>query len=557
MAKRRTALTREQARELGRKGGQARAAKYRAAKAAPAPFGGTILEMMDLARLTGPTWEAWRTFWRAVYALPMSAADLERFTRHTGRQTPPAAPVREAWLIVGRRGGKSRSAALAALYQGLRRDYSTLLAPGERGVVPVLAADRAQSRATLGYLKGLLQLPAFAPYCARILKDRVDLTTGVEIRVHTASFRTTRGYTLVGVICEEVAYWLSDDTGSNPDSEILGALRPGMATVPGALLLGLSSPYATKGELYKAHTRYTGTDDPAGLAWNADTATMNPAVDPAVIADAFADDPVAAASEYGQGGTVQFRRDVESLFDPEAVRAVTVPGRRELPPVAGVRYVAFVDPSGGSQDAFTLAIAHAEQGRTVLDVVRERRPPFSPEAVVQEYATLLTQYRCTKVTGDRYGGEWPRERFRLAGILYSCSTRTRSDLYRELLPAVNAARVELLDMPRLAAQLVGLERHVARSGADTVDHAPGGHDDVANAAAGALVLAGARARPTLTVWIPGVNVTLTDPVEGEALPPPAAPDDDDAGLVLGGAEAPSPAPGESAPPARRPGPVLW
>jgi len=487
-----TIRSRRQARDLGRRGGLAKAAKLRAATALPAPFAGSMLDMMDAAGLTGLTWEPWRTFWRAVYALPMSEADLERFTRHTGRQAPPRAPVREAWLIVGRRGGKSRSAALAALYQGIRQDYTKILAPGERAVVPVIAADRHQARATLGYLKGLLHLPAFERYRARILRDHVELTTGAEIRVTTASHRTTRGYTLIGVVAEEVAFWLNDETGANPDSEVLGALRPGMATVPGALLLGLSSPYAAKGELYKAHTRYTGTDDPTGIAWNSDTLSMNPLVDQAVIAQAFADDPIAAASEYGQGGSVSFRRDVETLFDPEAVRAVTVRDRRELPPAENLRYVGFVDPSGGSSDAFTLAIAHREGERAVLDVVRETRPPFSPESVVAEYAALLQKYRIFHVSGDRYAGEWPRERFALHGIRYVPSELTRSDLYRELLPAVNACRVELLDLPRLAAQLVGLERHVARSGKDTIDHAPGGHDDVANGVAGALVRSAIR-----------------------------------------------------------------
>lgn len=459
----------------------------REAKGAPAPFVGSMLDMMNAAGLVGPAWDAWRTFWRAVFGLPMSQADRLRFTRHTGRQAPPAAPVREAWLIVGRRGGKSRSAALAALYLAIRRDWTRILAPGERAVCPVIAADRHQARATLSYLKGLLALPAFARYRARTLKDHVELTTGAEIRVSTASYRTTRGYTLIGVVAEEVAFWLNDETGANPDSEVLGALRPGMATVPGALLLGLSSPYAAKGELYRAHTKYTGTEDPSGLAWNADTLSMNPLVDQAFIAQAFADDPIAAASEYGQDGSVSFRRDVETLFDPEAVRAVTMRDRRELPPAESLRYYAFVDPSGGSSDSFTLAIAHREGERAVLDVVREIRPPFSPESVVADYADLLRSYQIVMVTGDRYAGEWPRERFALHDIRYVPSERTRSDLYRELLPLVNGGRVELLDLPRLAAQLVGLERHVARSGKDTIDHAPGGHDDVANAVAGALV----------------------------------------------------------------------
>jgi hypothetical protein len=57
--------------------------------------------------------------------------------------------------------------------------------------------------------------------------------------------------------------------------------------------------------------------------------------------------------------------------------AAVVPGRYELPPVSGVSYVAFCDPSGGSSDSFTLSIAHGDKnGRGILDVIRERRPPF-------------------------------------------------------------------------------------------------------------------------------------------------------------------------------------
>jgi hypothetical protein len=263
-----------------------------------------------------------------------------------------------------------------------------------------------------------------------------------------------------------------------------------MATVPGALLLGLSTPYAQKGELYRAVEQYFGQDDAHVLVWNADTRSMNPNVPDHVLTRAFQEDPVSAASEYGQGGHVVFRRDVEGFLDREAVRAVTIPDRRELAPVDGFHYVAFVDPSGGSGDSMTLAVAHREEKCAKLDLVREVRPPFSPDEVVKEFAEALAPYGIGYVTGDRYAGEWPRERFRVHGIGYEPSVRTKSDLYRELLPAVNAARVELLDLPRLGTQLAGLERKVSRGGRDSINHPPGGHDDVANAAAGALVIAG-------------------------------------------------------------------
>jgi hypothetical protein len=156
----------------------------------------------------------------------------------------------------------------------------------------------------------------------------------------------------------------------------------------------------------------------------------------------------------------------------------------------GTSYAAFVDPSGGSSDSMTVAIAHRDRGgRAVLDAVRERRPPFSPDEVVVEFSGLLKAYGIRKVTGDRYGGEWPGERFRAYGIEYVPSEKSKSDVYRDLLPLLNSRKTELLDLPRLATQLVGLERRTARSGKDSIDHAPGGHDDVANAVSGALLLA--------------------------------------------------------------------
>jgi hypothetical protein len=83
----------------------------------------------------------------------------------------------------------------------------------------------------------------------------------------------------------------------------------------------------------------------------------------------------------------------------------TLRGRYELPPVADVKYTAFVDPSGGAQDSMTLAVAFGEKGRAVLACVREARPPFSPEAVVADFVKMLEAYRVTKVSGDRWGGE--------------------------------------------------------------------------------------------------------------------------------------------------------
>src|SRR5205823_12766735 len=122
----------------------------------------------------------------------------------------------------------------------------------------------------------------------------------------------------------------------------------------------------------------------------------------------------------------------------EAVEAVIEPGQLELPPMQGVTYCAFVDPSGGSQDSFTLAIAHKDGAVAVLDLVREVRPPFSPESVVGEFAGVLKAFGLSRVTGDRYAGSWPAERFAVHGITYVASELTKRQLYLEALPLINA-----------------------------------------------------------------------------------------------------------------------
>ena len=211
---------------------------------------------------------------------------------------------------------------------------------------------------------------------------------------------------------------------------------------------------------------------------------MNPSVPQSVIDRAMELDPIAAQAEY----FAQFRSDVGSFLDSDLIERSIEPGRRERAPLASVPYVAFADPSGGSHDSFTLAIGHREHERMVLDLCRGVKPPFSPEQVVMEFAALLKSYRCSSVVGDRYSGAWVIESFSKAGIFYRHSELTKSELYLEGAPLFAQGCVDLLDAPPLAIQLMQLERKTSRSGRDSVDHAPGGHDDYANAACGCLAL---------------------------------------------------------------------
>ena len=342
-------------------------------------------------------------------------------------------------------GGKSRAAGVLAAYLAACCDWRHLLAPGERGILPILAATQMQAGQAFRFVAGVFEeSPSLAPMVENATSDTVSLVNGIDIRVQAASFRSIRGVTAVAAICDEIAFWLNEGDGSrNGDKEIIAALRPALAT-SGGPLIAISSPYAKRGELYGAFRKHYGPDgDPAVLIAHAESRTMNPSLSQGVIDRAYEDDPESAQAEYG----AQFRSATSSNSlvarnDPRRMRRNSRSDCAAMP-LPGLTYRAFVDPSGGSSDSMTLAVAHREGGNVVLDCVLEKRAPFHPDQTVGEFTGTLKHYRCAVVTGDRYGGEWPRERFAAYGVRYDPAEMVRSELYLGAVAALEARQARV------------------------------------------------------------------------------------------------------------------
>ena len=147
-----------------------------------------------------------------------------------------------------------------------------------------------------------------------------------------------------------------------------------------------------------------------------------------------------------------------------------------------------MDPSGGKADAFTVAIGHKAEDKSIIDLVRGWDPPFNPKVVTGEIAEVLKAYGVLNVTGDRFAAEWPVAEFREHGIAYEQCELNKSELYLAFVPVTNSRGVELPDDKRLFTELRRLERKRGRAGKDTVDHPPRLHDDLANAVAGVSYL---------------------------------------------------------------------
>ena len=128
----------------------------------------------------------------------------------------------------------------------------------------------------------------------------------------------------------------------------------------------------------------------------------------------------------------------------------------------------------------------ADRSVTVLAALMSQTgsPPFNPRDAVRKFVAELKAWGISHVTGDAYAGQTFRQDFEAAGISYSVSSRTKSEIYDAFEPKLNAGEVELLDDGKLQEQLLTL---VIRGG--KIDHQPGDHDDYANAVAGAVVLA--------------------------------------------------------------------
>lgn len=430
------------------------------------------------------TWSSWEVYLKALFGLLIwDPKDKKLLKDCTGLKESKAS--RESFVICGRRSGKSFISSIIAVYMATFKDWSKFLSPGERGYIFIIANDKSQAKIIKNYVSGIFQSSgSFRKLVSKDLTWEVELRNQVTIGVKTASFRTIRGYTLLCAILEEIAFWRSEES-ANPDKEILAAVRPSLATIPDSLLIGISTPYSRAGVLFEMFKRHYGK---AGgpLIWRAATKKMNPTIDREIIKNALKEDPSAASAEW----EAEFRADIEAFMPPEFIEAVIIPGRYELPRIEDAEYFAFCDPSGGRQDSMTLGIAHKDRDKkVVLDVLREQKPPFQPKVVVKEFSETLKAYGIDEVESDRYAAEWVSEAFREHEIELKNSELTASEIYLNFLPLVANATIELLDNKRLKAQLAGLERRTRFGGKDLITHYPGGHDDVANSAAGACVMA--------------------------------------------------------------------
>jgi hypothetical protein len=448
----------------------------------------TIIDGFDDEALFAPSfrgdsWNGWRSVLKAAMALPMTADEIAFFKSVAGGRDPPTKQVRELWVIAGRRCGKDSIASALACHAAALFDQGDKLRGGERPLVALLACSRDQSGVCLGYIKSYFtDIPMLSSLVTRETATGFELSNAVEVAVATNSFRTAgRGRAVLCAILDEVAFYRSD-TSTTPDTETYKAILPSLATLPGSMLIGISSPHRKSGLLYQKHRDFFGKNSDSTLVIQAPTATLNPLIDPAIIAQAYEDDPQAASAEWGG----LFRSDLTGYVDAATVEASIDRGIVARPWRPGIVYRSGTDPSGGSHDSYCSAVAHMEGNVAVLDAVLEVKSPASPAESTRRVCELLRSCKLTQTTGDHFAAGWVTGEFAKNGCRYVHAKQNRSEVYLSVLPLFNSQRVRLLDNRRLATQFCNLERRTSTMGRDIIDHGVGGMDDLCNATSLAL-----------------------------------------------------------------------
>ena len=386
---------------------------------------------------------------------------------------------REAALVVGRRGGKSRISAGIALYESVFGGYEKYLAPGELGVIPVISSSMRQTSVVKNYVSSMLKnSPVLSPYVSNDTADGVELTNGLSLACLPCSSKGIRGFAFPCAVLDELGFWRYEGYVDS-DRDVMDAVRPAQMQFANPKLIMISSPWIRRGVLWDTYRRPRRNC----VVLQAPTWQWNPNITRADLNDEFEADPAAAAREYG----AQFSTAITAKFAPADIERAMAGNYESIPPQSGIQYMAAIDP-GGRVDSFTLAIGHIQDGAVIVDLAVEWPAPVDTEQVLHQLAGHLRTYRVKQLFSDPYGSDFLKTLLRQHGIniiqiAFTALLKSRS--YSTLGYLLRNGAIALPAHQELQRQLQNIEERKQPGGGVTIG-APnmiGEHDDLADALA--------------------------------------------------------------------------
>lgn len=406
----------------------------------------------------------------------------------------------EAWCIMGRRAGKTdRLASTIVAYEALFGGHEQYLSRGQKGHIFQIAQDLRNAQMALHFIFATLES---SPVGLELIedtpvKDEIRLKNNIIIKCIPCTVKAARGFAVPVAVLDEVGFWSFEADSANQDEEVYRAVRKAQLQFPNKLTVGISSPYAKQGLLWKNYEAGTnGKHAPNHrkrefanvLVVHAPTAaTGNPLVVRQSLEEERDRDPQAFEREC----LALFQDSLSGFLDPKRVREAVQPNVTEISPdLSQFTYVAAIDPAF-KHDAFAFTIFHLdEDGMVVQDVVKRWKPvhgeTLNPDKIFSEITPYLTNYGIVNIFSDQYHLESlqqlaMRRGFIIEGVPFKANNKAM--IYGSLQQLLNQHRIKLLDHTETLRELRQLERKLTGGGTVQIAAPQGAHDDLATVVA--------------------------------------------------------------------------
>lgn len=437
-----------------------------------------------------PSTPAWRATVRAIYGSPLTDEETALLGRLSGGAGAPEGGSTDFLGVVGRRGGKSSTIARVAVFEALYGGHAVALEPGQVGTFAVVCPKREQAAELLRYVAGLAGLPSVRPFVdGKPTTDSVLFKTAVAVSVMTADSTTSRGFTYVGLVADELGFWPDGDAAQS-DQQILDAMLPGMLPIAGApprRFLAITSANLEEGVAWETYRTCFGKRDASSFVVSGTTLDFNPDADRAELAKQQKKRPAAYLREYESvwGGVVE-----SGFFPPEAVAACTTKaGTFKVAELAQSRLFAAIDAAFIS-DRFALALARLTD-TGIVEIVgvwvwgAPKGQNLSAKTTAESIATMLIPLGVRTVAADQHAFAPLEERFREAGLYleqHAWTAQNKPDTYRSFRSDLIDGRVSLPDDAELRKELGAIRAKARKTGGESIE-ARRGHDDRVSAVA--------------------------------------------------------------------------
>lgn len=402
---------------------------------------------------------------------------------------------KEAWIIAGRRAGKSDAiAATAVAYEACFGGHEQHLRRGQKGYIYQIAQDMRMAMYALHFIYAAIE----GSRAAREMLDgppianEIRLKNNIVVKVLPPTLKSVRGFACPVAVLDEVGVWYQESDSANPDYEIYNAVTKAQIQFPNKLLIGISSPYNKQGLLYRNYEGGTmGKNLPADrkmtmrntVVIHAPTAAVG---NPRVTRESLEDDRDLDAKAYERECLAIFQDSLSGFLSSTLINNSVEKGVEELEYNPTYTYVAAIDPAF-RHDAFAFTIFHIdEEGNVVQDVIRRYKPEHgnvnNPDAIFSDIGPICQSYNIANVYSDQYHLESLQQLAFKHGLLIEgvpFKATNKAQIFGSLQQLLNQGRMRLLDNAECLKELRQLERRLTQGGVVQISAPPGLHDDLA------------------------------------------------------------------------------